>query len=190
MRRVQEILGEVFGEKHMALPALSVVQVGALPMEGAQVIIEAIAEEKKSVNPHGLAFVSGQPAASVEQSIVKVENALRAGGMERSDTLRVTCFLSSIEESHTARIAMESTFPAAAVNYVQMQREPVSPASECEAVARLRAPVNPAVSFMNPAGLDLSPNYLSAGAGNHSPAGLHQHATRLRPAGRRCEAGL
>lgn len=159
MRRVQEILGEVFGEKRMALPALSVVQVGALPMEGAQVIIEAIAEDKKTMNPNGLAFVSGQAAASVEQSIVKVENALQAGGMQRSDTLGVTCFLSSIEESHTTRTAMESTFPRAAINYVQMQREPVTPAAECEAVARLRAPAGSAVSFMNPAGLDTSPSY-------------------------------
>lgn len=159
MRRVQEILGEVFGDKHLALPALSVVQVGALPMEGAQVIIEAIAEEKKTVNPNGLAFISGQAAASVEQSIVKVESALQAAGMQRSDTLAVTCFLSSIEQSHTARVAMESTFPGAAINYVQMQREPVTPASECEAVARLRSPEHSPVSFMNPAGLDTSPAY-------------------------------
>lgn len=159
MRRVQEIMGEVFGEKHLALPALSVAQVGALPMEGAQVIVEAIAEEKKNLNPNGLAFISGQAAASVEQSIVKVESALRAAGMQRTDTLRVTCFLSSIEESHTARLAMESTFPGAALNYVQMQREPVTPASECEAVARLRSPSNSEVSFMNPPGLDVSPNY-------------------------------
>ncbi len=159
MRRVQEIVGELFGEKHLALPALSVVQVGALPMEGAQVILEAIAEEKKTVNPNGLAFVSGQPGATVEQSLEKVKSALSAGGMQPGDTLRVTCFLSSIEESRTARAAMESSFPGAALNYVQMQREPVSPASECEAVARLRAPSSSAVSFMNPSGLDTSPNY-------------------------------
>ena len=164
MRRVQEIMGEIFAEKHLALPALSVVQVGALPMEGAQVIVEAIAEDKKQVNPKGLAFISGQPAASVEQSLVRVESALRAAGMEPSDTLRVTCFLSSIEESHTARTAMAAVFPGAALNFVQMQREPVSPAAECEAVARLRSPANAAVSFINPPGLspsgaDPSPNY-------------------------------
>jgi enamine deaminase RidA (YjgF/YER057c/UK114 family) len=159
MRRVQEIVGELFGEKHLPLPALSVVQVGALPMEGAQVILEAIAEDKKAVNPNGLAFVSGQAGASVEQSLEKLKGALRAGGMEPADTLRVTCFLSSIEESRTVRTAMESSFPGAALNYVQMQREPVSPASECEAVARLRAPLSAAVSFMNPSGLDTSPNY-------------------------------
>lgn len=64
-----------------------------------------------------------------------------------------------MEESRTTHAAMESNFPGAAINYVQMQREPVSPAAECEAVARLSAPSRPAVSFMNPSGLDTSPNY-------------------------------
>src|SRR5437016_5708472 len=73
MRRIQEIVGELFGEKHLPLPALSVVQVGALPLEGAQVILEAIAEDKKVVNPNGLAFISGQAAPSVEQSLAKLK---------------------------------------------------------------------------------------------------------------------
>ncbi len=159
MRRVQEIMGEIFAEKHLALPALSVVQVGALPLDGAQVIVEAIVEDKKQVNPKGLAFISGQAAASVEQSLVKVENALKAAGMQPADTLRVTCFLSSIEESRTARNAMGTVFPGAALNFVQMQREPVSPAAECEAVARLRSTSSAPASFLNPPGLDPSPNY-------------------------------
>ena len=40
MRRVGELVGEAFTEKRVPLPALSVVQVGALPLEGAQVVIE------------------------------------------------------------------------------------------------------------------------------------------------------
>lgn len=159
MRRVQEILGEVCAEKKLPLPALSVVQVGALPREGAQIEIEAITEDRKIENPNGLAFVSGQAAGSVEQSIVKVESALAAGGMQRADTLAVTCFLSSLEQSRSAMVAIQSTFPAAATNWVQMQREPVTPAAECEAVARLRAAPGAPVSFLNPSGLDGSPAY-------------------------------
>jgi enamine deaminase RidA (YjgF/YER057c/UK114 family) len=41
MRRVQAIVSEMFSEKRQTLPVLSVVQVGALPMEGAQVLLEA-----------------------------------------------------------------------------------------------------------------------------------------------------
>ena len=49
------------------LQAVTTVQVGALPMEGAQVIVESIGAEKKTVNPSGLAFritfsIASQPS--------------------------------------------------------------------------------------------------------------------------------
>src|SRR5580693_4460717 len=50
MRRVGEIAGEMFQEKHAALPALTVVQVGALPLEGAQVVLEATEQDRRVVN--------------------------------------------------------------------------------------------------------------------------------------------
>jgi enamine deaminase RidA (YjgF/YER057c/UK114 family) len=159
MRRIQEIAGEVFAEKHVPLPTLTVVQVGALPLEGAQVIIESTGVEKKPVNPDGLAFLSGQAANSVEQSVVKLRSALSGAGMESADVLRVTCFVSSLEESKTGRTALDSAFPSAAVNVVQMQRLPVTPASECEAVARLRTKSEQEITFLNPSGLEPSPNY-------------------------------
>ncbi|MBV8820649.1 MAG: RidA family protein [Acidobacteriaceae bacterium] len=159
MRRIQEIAGEVFGEKHLALPAISVVQAGALPMEGAQVVIESIGVDRRTINPNGVAFVSGQATDSIEQSLDRLKLALQAGGMESQDVLRVTCFVSSLEASRSGRSALDSIFPSAAINVVQMQRLPVKPGSECEGVARLRsAPAN-AVEFVNPNGLDRSPNY-------------------------------
>ena len=44
---------------------------------------------------------------------------------------------------------MAASFPSAAVNYVQMQRGPVVPATVCEATARLRTAPASAVSFLN-----------------------------------------
>ena len=38
LRRVQAIVSETFTEKHLNLPALTVVQAGGLPLEGAQVV--------------------------------------------------------------------------------------------------------------------------------------------------------
>jgi hypothetical protein len=61
MRRVPAIVSEMFTEKRLALPAVSVVQVGGLPLDGAQVVLESIAMEKKVGNPNGIAFVAGQP---------------------------------------------------------------------------------------------------------------------------------
>jgi len=159
LRRVGELVGETFTEKHMALPVLSVVQVGALPMEGAQVVLESVEVDKRVVNPHGVAFLAGQNADSVAQSLARLKIALRGGGMESEDALRVTCFVSSLEEQRDTHQSMTAAFPGAVLNYVQMQREPVMPAAECEAVARLRGAISGLVTFLNPPDLDKSPNY-------------------------------
>lgn len=159
LRRVGELVAETFKEKHLPLPVLTVVQVGALPMEGAQVVLESIEVDKRLVNPHGIAFLAGQSAPSVAQSLARLTVALSGGGMQSEDVLRVTCFVSSLDEQRDAHQLMTATFPGAVLNYVQMQREPVTPAAECEAVARLRKPLAESVSFLNPADLDKSPNY-------------------------------
>ena len=64
LRRVQAIVSETFTDKHRPLPALSVVQVGGLPLEGAQVVLEATLSGKKDLNPNGLVFLAGQQASS------------------------------------------------------------------------------------------------------------------------------
>ena len=159
MRRVGELVGEMFTEKRLALPALSVIQVGALPQEGAQVVLETTEADRKVVNPNGVAFFSGQAAPSVAQSLEKLTRALGAGGMQPADALRVTCFVSALDEQRDTQQLMTASFPGAALNYVQMQREPVAPVAECEAVARLRSPVSQSVSFQNPPGLEPAANY-------------------------------
>jgi enamine deaminase RidA (YjgF/YER057c/UK114 family) len=159
LRRVAELVGETFGEKRLNLPALSVVQVGALPLEGAQIVIETVELDKKAVNPSGVAFLSGQAAPTVAQSIEKLKIALDSAGMQPADILRVTCFVSSLEQQRNTQQLMSASFPNAVLNHVQMQREAVTPASECEGVARLRASVPQPFSFLNPPSLDKSPNY-------------------------------
>jgi len=108
LRRVPQIVSEVFGDKHQALPSVSVVQVGGLPMEGAQVVVEAISEGKKVVNGDGLTFGAG---ATPEEAL--------HGAMP----LMVTCFVNALEAK-------------AGVNVVQMRRVPTGGASVCEAVGR------------------------------------------------------
>jgi len=140
LRRVGELVGEIFTEKRQPLPALSVVQVGALPQEGAQVVIESTETDKKVVNPSGVAFLSGQPAATVAESLAKLKGVLAAAGMQPSDVLIATCFVSSLDSQRDTQATMAAAFPGAALNYVQMQREPVTPAAACEARARLTKP--------------------------------------------------
>ena len=148
LRRVGEIVGEMFQEKHLPLPALSVVQVGALPLEGAQVVIEATEVDRKVVNPAGMAFLAGQPAGTVAESIEKLKSVLTSAAMQLDDALAVTCFVSSLDDQHDTQRAMAASFPGAALDYVQMQQSPVMPAADCEAVARLRTKPATPVSFV------------------------------------------
>ena len=159
MRRVQQLVSEVFTDRKLNLPALSTIQVGALPLEGAQVVIESIAADKRTVNPNGLAFFSGQQAKDVRQSLTQLQTAVKVAGVQPGDVLRATCFLSSLDEVPTARNAMALAFPDAAADFVQLQRGALEPLAECEAVGRLEAPPSAAVSLANPSPLAVNPNY-------------------------------
>jgi enamine deaminase RidA (YjgF/YER057c/UK114 family) len=136
LRRVGEIVGEMFSDKRAALPALTVLQVGALPLEGAQVEMEATELDHKIVNPNGVAFLPAEPAASVAESLGKLKTALSTAGMQPADALLVTCFVSSLDEQRDTAPAMSTAFPNATLDYVQMQRAPVAPPATCEAIAR------------------------------------------------------
>ena len=143
MRRVQEIAAEVFADKK-ELPALTVVQVGALPLERAQVVIESAAEAKKTVNPNGVAFVSAQPAASLDAASAKVKALLETRGMSMESLLRMTCYVSDLEGAP----AQPAGVPIP-VTVVQMRREPVRPRAACEAIARAEKPQTEAVQFVD-----------------------------------------
>jgi enamine deaminase RidA (YjgF/YER057c/UK114 family) len=127
LRRVPQIVSEVFREKKLPLPSVSVLQAGGLPLENAQVVIEAVSISKKAVNPDGLIFVEAQTAPSMEKSLDQMTARLAGAA-----ALRVSCFVSAM----SAPAAIASRFPAAVVDLVQTQRE--SPRSEvsCEAVGR------------------------------------------------------
>src|SRR5438132_1610886 len=53
VRRVRDVVSETLTDRRQAVPALSVIQVGALPLEGAQVVLESTAVAKKDVNDFG-----------------------------------------------------------------------------------------------------------------------------------------
>jgi enamine deaminase RidA (YjgF/YER057c/UK114 family) len=147
-RETGDLVSEVFTLRGLPLPALSLVQAGGLPLEGAQVVLEAIAAGKKEVSPHGLVFFSAPIAASdnpldpvaplAAQSLDRLKRALKTAGSESSDVVRVTCFLSSLENLAATRRLVEADYPRAALNYVQTQRSPSRALAGCEAVARLR----------------------------------------------------
>jgi enamine deaminase RidA (YjgF/YER057c/UK114 family) len=138
-------------------------------MEGAQVVIESIAVAKKPVNPHGIAFISGQAASTDEamlqvtplaaKSMAEIRKALAAIQLTSDDVVRATCFCSSLQDISDLRRIVSTEFPKAVTNYVQMQRAYTRGMVECEAVARLKAPMPGVVRLMNPSGLPGSASY-------------------------------
>ncbi len=164
LRRVQTLVSEVFTEHKLNIPALSTIQVGVLPMEGAQVEIESIAVDKKIVNPEGLAFFSGQQAKDAAHSVAQLRSAVDSAGINPTAVLRTTCFLSSLDDLAAAKEAINSAFPAAAMNFVQLQRLGMETLIECEAIGRLeksRLEKSPAstATLVNPSTLSQNPNY-------------------------------
>jgi enamine deaminase RidA (YjgF/YER057c/UK114 family) len=135
-RRVQTLVSEMFSDKKRPLPALSTIQVGALPLEGAQVVIESIAEDKKLQNPNGLAFFSGTGATTAAGAIEALQSLAKAPSVPPVTMLRVTCFVSSLSGVEDARSAAASVFPSAAPNFVQPLRASAKAAAQCEGVGR------------------------------------------------------
>jgi enamine deaminase RidA (YjgF/YER057c/UK114 family) len=151
MRRVQAIVGEVFTEKKQPLPSVSTVQVGGLPLEGAQVVLESVSVDKKPAHPNGLVFFSGQKAADAPPAIAQLEGAAKAVGVTPSSMLQVTCFLSSLDRIQPARDAAARTFPSAAANFVQALRASTEPFAVCEGIADRPQPGDPATITPNAA---------------------------------------
>jgi len=163
VRRVRDLVSEVFTERKQPLPVLTLVRAGGLPMEGAQVVLEAIASARREVNPHGLAFISAQAATSenpldpvaplAATSLTSLGQAIQAAGAQPADVLRVTCFLSSLENLAATRTLVETSYPRAAADFVQTQRSPSHAMAACEAVARLSSDPANAVRLVDREGV-------------------------------------
>jgi enamine deaminase RidA (YjgF/YER057c/UK114 family) len=144
MRRVPAVVSEMFGDKRLPLPAVSVIQVGTLPLDGAQVVLESIAIDKKVPNPNGIAFISGQ-AAKVDDAVGPLRKAL--GDMEPR---AITCFLAGLDKVSDVRSQLAAAYPKAVVNYLQLRRDTLGDFIECEAIATPSKPAAQTVEFRNP----------------------------------------
>lgn len=155
-------------KQRKAAPALTIVAVGALP-RGVLAALEAVTLANKAVNPHGLAFVSGQAGSAdtpVAQMLPLAEKAMRdltsvhqVAGVVATDVQRVTCLATSLQDVEAVEKLVRATFPQAATSFVQLQRAPVRGVIECETVARLRAAVNEPLKFAFTDALPKSPNF-------------------------------
>jgi enamine deaminase RidA (YjgF/YER057c/UK114 family) len=162
LRRVRDLVSEFYASHKEPLPAITLVQAGGLPLDGAQVVLEAIAAAKRDANPYGLAFISptvstaedplGPVPPLTEKTLAGLRQSLQSVSLAPPDALRVTCFFSSLQNLAESRRLVQTEYPHAALNFVQMNRAPRQALSACEAVARLRvAPPSP-LSFVDSSG--------------------------------------
>jgi enamine deaminase RidA (YjgF/YER057c/UK114 family) len=121
LRRVPQLIIETFTDKHLSLPAVVTIEVGALPLEGAQIQMEATLQQPRPVNPGGVSFAAFE-AESSEAALSK----LRQGG----ELLRATCFVQSVE----------ALAPQADVIWIQPQRLTPQATASCEGVTRNAGP--------------------------------------------------
>ncbi|MBL8212011.1 MAG: RidA family protein [Bryobacterales bacterium] len=172
MRRVPSIVSEELTDWKLPLPAVSAIRIGAVPQEGAQVLLEAITSEKKPANPNGIAFFSGQQITSkealekvdplVQESLRRLTLAATAAKVTTGDMIHVTCFVSALGDYTAQRASVSAAFPKASVSIVQTLRGLSAALVECEGVGRLsEAPASP-VQAISAEGLTPSPNYSQA----------------------------
>lgn len=133
LRRVATIVSEELADKKTPIPAVTTIQVGALPMEGAQVVIESISADKKTMNPNGLALFAERQAQTGGEAIQQLAAAAHSAG---ATMLEVTCYVSTLDQLDAMRAGALAVFPGAAVNFVQPTRLAMQSQSACEGVGR------------------------------------------------------
>jgi hypothetical protein len=119
LRRVPELVAELCAERHTPLPTLTVVLAGALAQSNAQILLQAIVQQSRSVNPEGIAYAVAS-ADTLAAAYAKVSL--------QGTPLQTTCYVPSIE----------GLAPIEGVDLVQPQRFSRRTAVSCEAL--LRAP--------------------------------------------------
>ncbi len=139
-RRVQAEAGELFTEHKLPLPVLSVIQVGALGDQAAEVVIEAVVSTRRTPNPKGLVFFSGQTGSSLREALNRLRESVGAASVSAEHVLTTTCFTGRFEGDAAVHSLVESLFPNSAVNVVQALRDPQDDASMCEAAGQPEQP--------------------------------------------------
>lgn len=162
LRRIQSIVSEAFTEKRLSLPVLSVIQVGALPLEGAQVQMEAVVQDRKAAKPAGLVFAATE-GDSPRSALDRLQAALASAGAAQAP-LRLTCAVSSSELLQPMREAASASYAATPLVLHQAQRMAARPGAACNAVARLAAQVPGGVRFLPQAVAVSAPKLVFAGS--------------------------
>lgn len=190
-RVVQDKAAEIFTDRKLPIPVVSTLQVGLLGGPAAEVLIEAVVEGKRVLNPNGLAFFAGQSAPSLAEAIQRLAASARTASVPAGQILTCTCFVPSLTDEGAMQAAVQKVFPQALIAISQPLRVPDNGAAMCEAIGRLTEPpaIRPVQFLKNSrAALVTSPQLVFTGLqlsfGNYLDD-AHEAFTRL---GRAAEA--
>lgn len=139
-RQVQATVTDLFTEHRLPLPVLTILQVGALGGEHAQVVIEAVVSTHRTINPAGLGFFFGQRGDTLPTALQRLRESTALAGLDARQVLSTTCFTGALGSSSDAAAALHAVFPQSQVNVVQAVRDPENQHTVCEATAQLSAP--------------------------------------------------
>ncbi len=143
IRRVPQIVSEVFTEKKLPLPSVSVVLAGALPLENAQVLIESVSMGRKDAGQGGLDFIVGEeavdkdPAAPVAPLLKRAVDSLAS--KMKGTALRVSCFVTAPPNAPEFSAIVSAKFGSAPATLVMAQRGAYQAMAMCEGVSRASA---------------------------------------------------
>ena len=139
-RRVQAETAAMFTGHKLPLPVLSIVQVGGLGEEAAQVVIEAVVSTGRSVNPNGLAFLVGRTGNSFGDAVGKLKEDISRVPVPPENVVSCTCFTSRIEDYEGERALIQAAFRNTGISVVQAVRDPLNDVTTCQAVGQLTHP--------------------------------------------------
>lgn len=153
-------------------PALAIVRVSALPLEGAKIVLEAVTGGGN--NPQGMVHISGQGASRnehmtriqpiVEETYKNLDTALAAAAVTPADVMQITCYLSTYTDLPGIQALTEKRYPSSVNSYLLVPVPATRGFVECEATAR----ATKIIGYINPEGLSKSPNFTHV-VGLHSP---------------------
>jgi enamine deaminase RidA (YjgF/YER057c/UK114 family) len=129
LRRIPQLVSEAFADKHLSLPVVVTLQVGGLPLEGAQIQLEATLQQARPVNPGGVRFAAFEDESSAA-ALAKLKQA--------GELLQATCYVPSLE----------GRAPTEGAVWIQPQRLPAQSTTWCEGAVRLAAPAVPAQALV------------------------------------------
>ena len=136
-RRVQSEVSDMFTKNKAPLPVVTILQVGSLGEDRAQVAFQAVLSSSQNVNPHGLVFFPGQAGNSFQDALSSLQKTAAEASVAPEDMLSCTCFAARLDGTGTLRALPSQAFPKAAVAVVQAQRDPMSDRAMCQGVGRL-----------------------------------------------------